>query len=148
MAAAFTSSFLSSPYFATSKPTFKPTPRTSLSLPSIRVAASSDPSSSTTTAAAAGFSVNKVSNIRDEARRLSPHPDAHNFSAKYVPFPSTSSNADESYSLDEIVYRSNSGGLLDVQHDLDALKAFPGSYWRNLFDSRVWKTTWPYGSGV
>ncbi|KAJ4835696.1 hypothetical protein Tsubulata_032549 [Turnera subulata] len=115
--------------------------KTPLSLPSIIAAASSDPSSSTTTVAAAGFFVNKVSNIRDEARRLSPHLDAHNFSAKYVPFPSTSSNADETYSLDEIVYRSNSDGLLDVQHDLDALKAFAGSYWRNLFDSRVGKTT-------
>ncbi|KAL2537593.1 Threonine synthase 1 [Forsythia ovata] len=83
-------------------------------------------------------------NIRDEARR---HNAAHNFSAKYVPF-----NADptstESYSLDEIVYRSRSGGLLDVQHDMDALKKFDGQYWRSLFDSRVGKTTWPYGSGV
>ncbi|KAL2552882.1 Methionine synthase domain-containing protein [Forsythia ovata] len=83
-------------------------------------------------------------NIRDEARR---HNAAHNFSAKYVPF-----NADptstESYSLDEIVYRSRSSGLLDVQHDMDALKKFDGQYWRSLFDSRVGKTTWPYGSGV
>ncbi|KAG5547115.1 hypothetical protein RHGRI_012964 [Rhododendron griersonianum] len=54
----------------------------------------------------------------------------------------------ESYSLDEIVYRSRSGGLLDVQHDMTALKQFDGKYWRSLFDSRVGKTTWPYGSGV
>ena len=51
-------------------------------------------------------------------------------------------------SLDEIVYESNSGGLLDVQHDMDALKMYDGAYWRSLFDSRVGKTTWPYGSGV
>ncbi|KAI3825633.1 hypothetical protein L1987_07152 [Smallanthus sonchifolius] len=83
--------------------------------------------------------------IRDEAHRLgSEH---HKFSAKYVPF-----NADpsctESYSLDEIVYRSRSGGLLDVQHDIEALKEFDGNYWKSLFDSRIGKTTWPYGSGV
>ncbi|KAL2462442.1 Threonine synthase 1 [Forsythia ovata] len=83
-------------------------------------------------------------NIRDEARR---HSSSHNFSAKYMPF-----NADptstESYSLDEIFYRSRSGGLLDVQHDMEALKKFDGQYWKSLFDSRVGKTTWPYGSGV
>ncbi|CAL9775480.1 unnamed protein product [Musa acuminata subsp. burmannicoides] len=31
---------------------------------------------------------------------------------------------------------------------MTALKRFPGSYWRDLFDSRVGRTTWPYGSGV
>ncbi|RAL50482.1 hypothetical protein DM860_016949 [Cuscuta australis] len=84
-------------------------------------------------------------NIRDEARRLS---SSHNFSARYVPFGADPSSTDEWYSLDEIVYRSRSGGLLDVQHDMDALKKFDGQYWRSLFDSRVGKTTWPYGSGV
>ncbi|XP_021804962.1 threonine synthase 1, chloroplastic-like [Prunus avium] len=83
-------------------------------------------------------------NIRDEARR---HRAPHNFSAKYVPF-NSGFDSPESYSLDEIVYRSRSGGLLDVQHDLDALGKFDGAYWRRLFDSRVGKTTWPYGSGV
>ncbi|XP_076893097.1 threonine synthase, chloroplastic-like [Bidens hawaiensis] len=47
-----------------------------------------------------------------------------------------------------IVYRSRSGGLLDVQDDIEALKAFDGSYWKSLFDSRIGKTTWPYGPGV
>ncbi|KAH7852230.1 hypothetical protein Vadar_022094 [Vaccinium darrowii] len=87
-------------------------------------------------------------NIRDEARRRS---STHNFSARYVPFISDPTNApptDESYSLDDIVYRSRSGGLLDVQHDMTALKRFDGKYWKSLFDSRVGKTTWPYGSGV
>ncbi|KAL7238149.1 hypothetical protein ACSBR2_004284 [Camellia fascicularis] len=83
-------------------------------------------------------------NIREEARR---HSSAHNFSARYVPF-NSDPNSNESYSLDEIVYRSRSGGLLDVQHDMAALKQFDGNYWRSLFDSRVGKTTWPYGSGV
>ena len=40
------------------------------------------------------------------------------------------------------------GALLDVQHDMSALAKYDGAYWRNLFDSRVGKTTWPYGSGV
>ncbi|WVZ00513.1 hypothetical protein V8G54_026582 [Vigna mungo] len=86
-------------------------------------------------------------NIRDEARRVNAPHDHHLFSAKYVPFNADPSST-ESYSLDEIVYRSQSGGLLDVQHDMAALKRFDGEYWRSLFDSRVGKTTWPYGSGV
>ncbi|XP_047323134.1 threonine synthase, chloroplastic-like [Impatiens glandulifera] len=72
------------------------------------------------------------------------------FSAQYVPFIPDHKlhTTDESYSLDEVIYRSLSGGLLDVQHDIDALRRFDGSYWRNLFDSRVGKAIWPYGSGV
>ncbi|KAL4013612.1 hypothetical protein IC575_025784 [Cucumis melo] len=31
---------------------------------------------------------------------------------------------------------------------MEALKKYDGAYWRNLFDSRVGKTTWPYGSSV
>ncbi|KAK4269133.1 hypothetical protein QN277_022327 [Acacia crassicarpa] len=85
-------------------------------------------------------------NIREEARRINVD-HRHQFSAKYVPFNADPSST-ESYSLDEIVYRSRSGGLLDVQHDMEALKKYDGGYWRNLFDSRVGKTTWPYGSGV
>ena len=51
-------------------------------------------------------------------------------------------------SLDEIVYGSNSGGLLDVQHNMDALKMYDSMYWRPLFNSRMGKTTWPYDFGV
>ncbi|KAL4289122.1 hypothetical protein AHAS_Ahas19G0354600 [Arachis hypogaea] len=29
-----------------------------------------------------------------------------------------------------------------------ALKKFNGEYWRNLFDSCVGRTSWPYGFGV
>ncbi|KAL5978766.1 hypothetical protein ACLOJK_029883 [Asimina triloba] len=91
-------------------------------------------------------------NIREEARRISHSSDAHGFSAKYVPFTAdpyaSSAPADESYSLDDVIYRSRSGGLLDVRHDMEALKKFDGAYWRSLFDSRVGKRTWPYGSGV
>lgn len=86
-------------------------------------------------------------NIRQEAARLHGSGTSQEFSAKYVPFcPGTTT--DEEYSLDEIVYRSRSGALLDVQHNMEALKRYDGQYWRNLFDSRVGKTTWPYGSGV
>ncbi|KAL6194772.1 hypothetical protein ACLB2K_035848 [Fragaria x ananassa] len=86
--------------------------------------------------------------IRDEARRHRPTP--HNFSAKYVPFEVVTAGgaSPESYSLDEVVYRSRSGGLLDVQHDMEALGKFNDAYWRGLFDSRVGRNTWPYGSGV
>ncbi|KAH7276400.1 hypothetical protein KP509_39G005500 [Ceratopteris richardii] len=86
-------------------------------------------------------------NIKDEARRLQLSHPPTTFSAKYVPF-SPHEPTDESHSLDEIIYRSKDGKLLDVQHDMDALKKFDGTYWKTLFDSRVGKTTWPYGSGV
>ena len=47
-----------------------------------------------------------------------------------------------------MIYRSQSGGLLDVQHDMEALAIYPPEYWKALFDERVGKTVWPYGSGV
>ncbi|CAB4286321.1 unnamed protein product [Prunus armeniaca] len=84
-------------------------------------------------------------NSRNEARyHNTTH--THHFSAHYVPFNADRSSAaavdSESYSLYEIVYRSNSNGLLDVQHDMAALKNYNGKYWRDLFDSHVGKTTW------
>nr|CAD1823486.1 unnamed protein product [Ananas comosus var. bracteatus] len=81
-------------------------------------------------------------NIREEAARRRAEEeglngggggDCRHFSAWYAPFGAADGDGDaggERYSLDEIVYRSRSGGLLD------------------LFDSRVGRTTWPYGSGV
>ncbi|MQM17276.1 hypothetical protein Taro_050244 [Colocasia esculenta] len=90
-------------------------------------------------------------NIREEAcRQQNTYNHTHGFSARYVPFPSSpaSNGGEECYSLDEIVYRSRSGVLLDVQHDMAALTKFDGAYWKALFDSRVGRTTWPYGSGV
>ena len=33
-------------------------------------------------------------------------------------------------------------------HDTEALRNVDGKEWRRLFDSRVGKTTWPFGSGV
>ena len=42
------------------------------------------------------------------------------------------------YRLDQIVYRCETcGGLLEVRHDIDALKKQPASEWKQLFDSRL-----------
>ncbi|MGB4269679.1 MAG: threonine synthase [Spirochaetota bacterium] len=55
----------------------------------------------------------------------------------------------EEYPLDEIVYRCKKcGELLEVHHDIDRLKELSPKKWRELFDSRVGTTQWPYGSGV
>lgn len=40
------------------------------------------------------------------------------------------------------------GGLLQVEHDIEALKDKSGAEWRALFDKRYKGTRWPYGSGV
>jgi threonine synthase len=40
------------------------------------------------------------------------------------------------------------GGLLQVVHDLDALRDRSADAWMRLFDERYKRTTWPYGSGV
>ncbi len=68
------------------------------------------------------------------------------FNAKYTPF--NKGDSGEEYSLDEVIYRSKNGGLLDVEHDMEALAIYPPEYWKALFDERVGKTVWPYGSGV
>ncbi len=48
------------------------------------------------------------------------------------------------YRLDQIVYHCEScGGLLEVRHDVDALKQRSGAEWKQLFDSRMGR-----GSGV
>src|SRR6185295_13953463 len=40
------------------------------------------------------------------------------------------------------------GGLLQVEHDIEALRCKSGDEWRALFDQRYKGTRWPYGSGV
>lgn len=40
------------------------------------------------------------------------------------------------------------GGLLEVVHDMDALKDKSGPAWTKLFDERYRQNEWPYGSGV
>src|SRR6185295_13029269 len=42
------------------------------------------------------------------------------------------------YPLDQVVYRcGNCGGLLEVRHDMDALKEVSPEEWRSRFDSRL-----------
>ncbi len=56
---------------------------------------------------------------------------------------------DERYALDEVVYRCRRcGALLDVEHDVEALRERSAAAWMQLFDRRWMRTEWPYGSGV
>jgi threonine synthase len=51
--------------------------------------------------------------------------------------------------LDQPLYRCPTcGDLLEVCHDLAALKDRSASSWMKLFDDRYKRTTWPYGSAV
>ena len=67
-----------------------------------------------------------VDNIREKAKKDSREgvpKHENNFNAKYVPF--ASSDKSETFSLDEVIYRSKNGGLLDVEHDMEALGKYP-----------------------
>ena len=56
---------------------------------------------------------------------------------------------DESYSLDEIVYRCRKcGNLLAVTHDMERLKDRSAAEWKELFTSRAGSHRWPYASGI
>lgn len=57
-------------------------------------------------------------------------------------------NPSERYPLHEVVYRSSTGSLLQVRHDLTALKCQSASDWRALFRKRSGTIEWPYASGV
>ena len=46
-----------------------------------------------------------------------------------------------------LYYCPTCGGLLDVQHDINALKTRTPQEWRHLFDERYRRTLYPYGSG-
>ncbi len=53
------------------------------------------------------------------------------------------------WELTEIIYRCPScDGLLEVKHDVEALKGRGPDEWMSLFDRRYMRTSWPYGSGV
>jgi threonine synthase len=54
----------------------------------------------------------------------------------------------ERYPLTDVVYYSKSGGLLEVEHDMNALKQRSAQEWKDLFEQRWMRTSWPYGSGV
>ncbi len=58
-------------------------------------------------------------------------------------------DASETYALDEVVYRSRSGALLEVRHDLEALRATRSAdAWRALLDGRTSRSRFPFASGV
>ncbi|MEW5301442.1 MAG: hypothetical protein WDW36_004302 [Sanguina aurantia] len=94
--------------------------------------------------------VASASDIRQEATNRAALEKSSGFNAKFVPFKDVQTGipTSESYELDQVVYRSQEGGLLDVKHDMKALSHYGPEYWKNLFDSRVGTTKWPYGSGV
>ena len=56
---------------------------------------------------------------------------------------------DVSFPLTRPIYRCpRCAGLLEVVHDVDALRDRSAASWMKLFDDRYKRTTWPYGSGV
>lgn len=53
------------------------------------------------------------------------------------------------YSIYDVIYHcEDCGGLLDVEHDVEALKDRTAEEWKALFDDRTRTNEWPYGSGV
>jgi threonine synthase len=53
------------------------------------------------------------------------------------------------YSIYDVVYRCEEcGGLLDVEHDVEALRDRTADEWKRLFQCRTRSNEWPYGSGV
>jgi threonine synthase len=53
------------------------------------------------------------------------------------------------YPIYNVIYHcEDCGGLLDVTHDLEALKDRSASEWQALFEQRTHSGPWPYGSGV
>jgi threonine synthase len=51
--------------------------------------------------------------------------------------------------LDEVVYRcATCGNLLEVRHDVEALRHRSASSWMKLFDDRYKTGQWPYGSAI
>ncbi|HEV3190622.1 MAG TPA: threonine synthase [Polyangiaceae bacterium] len=56
---------------------------------------------------------------------------------------------DGEYPLTQALYRCPTcDGLLEVSHDMDALRERSASAWIKLFEDRWMRTQWPYGSGV
>jgi threonine synthase len=53
------------------------------------------------------------------------------------------------YSIFDVVYRcEDCGGLLNVEHDVEALRDRSAAEWQALFEGRTRTNLWPYGSGV
>jgi threonine synthase len=56
---------------------------------------------------------------------------------------------DQRYSIYDVVYHCEQcGGLLQVRHDVQALKDRSAAEWKQLFDLRTRSNEWPFGSGV
>jgi len=55
----------------------------------------------------------------------------------------------ETFPIDQVIYRSpKTGELLEVEHDLDALRGRSAASWMKLFDERRGSNRWPLGSGI
>src|SRR5215210_867078 len=53
------------------------------------------------------------------------------------------------YDLEQAIYRCpKCGDLLEVVHDLAALRQHTAEEWKRIFDNRYKRTEWPYGSAV
>ncbi|HEX6212791.1 MAG TPA: threonine synthase, partial [Methylomirabilota bacterium] len=53
------------------------------------------------------------------------------------------------FDLREVIYRCPTcGDLLEVQHDMEALKSRSAAAWIQLFEDRYRRNVYPYGSGV
>jgi threonine synthase len=67
------------------------------------------------------------------------------FSARYHCI----NNCPGDYNLDTVIYKCpKCGDLLEVRHDLEALRQKSAAEWKELFNRRYLRTKWPYGSGV
>ena len=68
-----------------------------------------------------------------------------NFSAEFRCF----KGCEGSWPVTQPIYTCPScGGLLEVVHDIEALRKRSGPAWTKLFDERYRQNEWPYGSGV
>ena len=68
---------------------------------------------------------------------------------KYHAWFQCSDGCDGRFELTEIIYRCpECGGLLDVAHDISALRMRSAAAWMALFDQRYMRTDFPFGSGV
>ena len=64
-------------------------------------------------------------------------------------FECTKEDCGATYSIFDAVYRCREcGSLLEVAHDIEALRTHSASEWRHLFDDRYKRNIWPFGSGV
>jgi len=68
---------------------------------------------------------------------------------KYNAWFSCIEGCSETYPLTDIIYNCKKcGALLEVVHDVEALKQNSADEWKTLFDGRYKTCNWPYGSSV